>query len=99
MSGKRETMVIKMEIIESVTTAQGKLTYQLIKSVRMGLSVYGIKITNDLFAHSEECLVSDVTCDEKAGRRLLNLCIENTVLPVTLQNICEDFIISDELSA
>jgi hypothetical protein len=92
-------MVIKMEIVSTLTAAQGKLTYQIIKSVHMGVTVYGIKVINELFNKTEECLVSDVTCDKDAADRLLSLCAENAVLPITLQNVCEDFIVTDAMSA
>ncbi|MDR0947797.1 MAG: DUF6514 family protein [Ruminococcus sp.] len=92
-------MVFKMEIVKTTTAAQGKLSYQLIKSVHMGVTVYGIKVINDLFNKTEECLVSDVTCEESAALKLLDLCADNAVLPITLQNVCEDFIVSDAMSA
>jgi hypothetical protein len=92
-------MVINMEIIRSHTLAQGRLTYQMFKSMETGIAVYGMKILSTLFEKTEEHVVSDITVDAVAANRLFDLCVEHSVLPSSLQDIVEDFIISDECVA
>jgi hypothetical protein len=92
-------MVIKMEIIKAATLAQNRLTYQIVKSVESGIAVYGIKIVSTLFDSTEEHLVSDVTVDRGTIDRLFDLCVEHAVLPSSLQDICEDFIVAEAIVA
>jgi hypothetical protein len=88
-------MVTKLEIIKEISTAGGKLTYQLIKSDEMSIGVYGMKIVSSLFETKEETIISDVTCDIERGEALFALCIENNILPSVLGEFCMDFIMSE----
>jgi hypothetical protein len=92
-------MVMNSEIIRTESIAQGKLTYEIIKTVETGIPVYGIRIASKLFDKTEENLVTNITVNIKTAETLFNLCIANTVLPSSLLDITEDFIISDEMSA
>jgi hypothetical protein len=67
--------------------------------LEQGIIVYGIKIESCLFGISEEKLVTDITVDLHTIDRLYNLCIEHVVLPSTLQDVCEDFIVSEAIVA
>ncbi|MDR0943984.1 MAG: DUF6514 family protein [Ruminococcus sp.] len=89
-------MVVDMEIVRSERAAMGKIEYKVVKNIEMGVDVYGIKIESNLFDRPEEATVSSVTVSPEKINRLFDLCIEHTVLPSTLQDIVEDFIISDE---
>lgn len=88
-----------MEITREETAAMGKITYKAVKSFEMGVDVYGIKIESTLFDRPEEHIVLNVTVSEEKINRLMDLCIEHTVLPSTLQDVVEDFIISEEITA
>jgi hypothetical protein len=93
-----EIMLLKMEIVKEATLAQHRLSYQAVKTYEMGIAVYGMKIVSDLFGHREECLVSDVTVDIDAINRLFDLCVEHSVLPSTLVDICEDFVVAEAVA-
>lgn len=92
-------MMIKMEIVKTATLAGGRLVYQTFKNMQSGITVYGIKISSTLFSAPEEHIVSDVTVNPDTINILFDLCVENAVLPSTLQDIVEDFIICDAMSA
>jgi hypothetical protein len=92
-------MIIDMEITRSETAAMGRITYEVVKSFEMGVDIFGLKIKSNLFDRPEEHIVSNITVSEEKINRLLNLCVEHTVLPSTLQDVVEDFIISDEITA
>jgi hypothetical protein len=99
VKGIEKIMVIKMEIIKAAALAQKRLTYQIVKTNETGITVYGIKIVSTLFDITEEHLVTDVTVDFDTITRLFNLCVEHAVLPSTLQDICEDFIVAEAIVA
>jgi hypothetical protein len=88
-------MVVEMEIIRSESYAQGRLTYEIVKTFEMGVPTFGIKIVSDLFGRREEHFVTNITLEESVITALYELCTKNTVLPSTLREIVEDFIISD----
>ncbi|MDR0991540.1 MAG: DUF6514 family protein [Ruminococcus sp.] len=88
-----------MEIIKEVAAARGKLTYQLIKTDEQTIPVYGIKIVSRFFGKKEEIFVSDITCEKEKAQALFNLCCSNTVLPVTLSDVCTEFIVSEAIVA
>jgi hypothetical protein len=91
-------MVTDMEIARIETAAMGKITYKVVKNIEMGVDVYGVRIESNLFDRPEEATVQSVTVSEEKINRLLDLCIEHTVLPSTLQDVVEDFIIADEIT-
>ncbi|MDR0903666.1 MAG: DUF6514 family protein [Ruminococcus sp.] len=88
-------MVVEMEIIRSESYAQGRLTYEIVKTFEMGVPVFGMKIVSNLFGKREEHLVSNITLDESTITTLFETCTKNIVLPSSLREIVEDFIISD----
>ncbi|MDR0986473.1 MAG: DUF6514 family protein [Ruminococcus sp.] len=88
-------MVVEMEILRSESYAQGRLTYEIVKTFEMGVPVFGIRIASYLFGKREEHLVTNITLEEKTIETLFELCTANTVLPLALREVVEDFIISD----
>jgi hypothetical protein len=91
-------MITDMVTTRVETAAMGKITYKIVKNIEMGVDVYGITIESNLFDRAEEAIVQSVTVSEEKINRLFDLCIEHTVLPSTLQDVVEDFIIADEIT-
>jgi hypothetical protein len=87
-----------MEVMLSQNLAQGRLTYQTLKTDELGVKVFGIKIISRLFDSLEEEIVTNVTVDEGEINKLFDLCVRNVVLPSTLRDIVEDFIIRDDVA-
>jgi hypothetical protein len=91
-------MVMDMEITKQATLAGGRLIYRTFKTFEHGITVFGISVTSNLFETPEEDIISDVTVSEATIDRLFDLCVEHSVLPSSLRDIVEDFIISEEVT-
>lgn len=85
------------KIISELSVGNSKLKYRLIKNTRsidgQVNDVYGIEVESSLFDNLEIARVEDVTTKLEFAQELLETIADNAVLPTSLKEIIEDFIV------
>lgn len=85
------------EIIDKIAVGNSKLVYTLIKNTitidGQINDVYGIEAECSLFGNKESARVQDVTTNLDLAKEIFDIIADNAVLPVSLKDIIEDFIV------
>lgn len=85
------------KIIKELSVGNSKLVYRLIKNTKsidgQVNDVYGIEVESSLFDNLEIARVEDVTTKLDFAQELLEIIADNAVLPTSLKDIIEDFIV------
>lgn len=85
------------EIINQLTIGNSKLVYTLFKNTKsidgQVNDVYGIAVECSLFDNKEISRVEDITTDVDLATEIFEIIADNAVLPISLKDIVEDFIV------
>lgn len=85
------------ETLETVRIANNKLVYRLFQSEcevdEDKVLCFGIEITCTLFGEVENERIQDITTKYEIAKELFDLLCENTVTPVSMKDIVEDFLL------
>ena len=85
------------ETINQLSIGNSKLVYRLIKNTKsidgQVNDVYGIEVESSLFSDKEIARVEDVTTKIDLAKELFEIIVDNAVLPSSLKDIVEDFIV------
>lgn len=87
------------EIVNELSVGNSKLVYRLIKNTKSidgeVNDVYGIEVECSLFGSREISRVEDVTTKLDLATELFEVIADNAVLPSSLKDIIEDFIVKN----